>query len=235
MKILGYSQSSSKPLNLDEIDSLNKEGFNAFCIESGDIPFIKDEKWEDTAKRYLERYYAIKSLGDIKLIKVNIGCLPEHYGWSLEIIRAFAQRGIDDVCFYIDEPLNVVESGQYGIDSVRKSLYAISSYIKSFFDNKLIVGIQKRLYWKAVTAFDLTNISYTYSTYLFANGGSEHRFIYGNFCYWHSWESLWYKKRKKKAVSDGIQIVWLYQGETNWYETFLDRWNRKRFIKIFGE
>lgn len=234
MKILGYSQSSSKPLSLQEIDSLNKEGFNAFCIMGSDLaqPIYTNEDWADA---FYQRYLDIKAIGErnnnpIKQVKVSVECDFDGFNWALTIIKKF--EGCKDVIFYFDEPLNAVEAGKITRDKIRYILLNLDLIVTP---KPFVVGIQKRLRKEIEGLVWVSFIQITGSSYLFANFGQPFRFVYGQFCYWHFFSSLLYPLKKCKMRKEGIDAVYLYQGDCGRITNLFNKPLRKFFLRTFKE
>lgn len=238
MKILGYSQSSSKPLSLQEIDSLNKEGFNAFCVMGSDlVKPVHPTTNEEWATAFYARYEAIKAIGEkngnpIKQVKVSVECNADGLEWAKTIIQKF--NVCKDVLFYFDEPYNAVEEKRISEKTLQMLLMKLSDFIYLTTSKYLVIGLQARLESKAPMLIFRRAIFAVYSSYFEMKLARPLAFIYGQFCYWHFFNSLRYGALKKKADSLNIDKFYLYQGEKGWFTNLFNNILRRRFIKIFG-
>lgn len=208
-EMVGFSQ-GQKEYGTFQISDLEEDGFNLFAFEEKDVWLVL-QTW----------------LGMSKVI-FSVGALWKGY------IPFYA---LNVEYFYNDEPYtNSYEAGYSSLEDMVK-LEKERKALANSLGKDYVLGAQTRLwekYKELFPDFKLVQSSYLNAPKYFYDG-QPFVYVYGNFCYWHFFQSLRYKHIKREAEKHGIKNFVLYQGDQKWHETFLNNYLRKRFINVFKE
>jgi hypothetical protein len=204
------------------------EGFRGLSINPED-----GGTWDDCAQRMFNLYTTAKQIGFTHFL-IQMRSVSSEYHDAV-LVRF---KDCPDVEYLFGEPYDLVEKEGWTEEQLETFLITTTMKVVIMASKALLFDIQLRL-WDKLNFLEYQEVpsSYFWQQRVW-NKKMPFAWICGQLA-WHGFVpfigSLCYKRLKRKADKLGITVAYLYVGDKDRFSNLINKFLRKRFVKIFGE